>query len=253
MLTLSSRRVTRLAALIAVSACALAGGVVGVSVAASTTPTVYTACQLKVDGTVRMIDPALGSTDPLGHCTKREVQITWNEVGPRGPRGKAGVSVTTASEPPGPNCAAGGVSLTGSSGTAYVCNGADGQDATGGDADTLSGHPLADFKDGCLSGYVPYGGMCWESTDVTGYTLPQASARCGEMGGRLPTISEFFAIAASGISLQNGLQFDWSSSAAGNDNTMYVDSGSDPSNLDGVRPNTTSSYVRCVVPPSNGL
>jgi hypothetical protein len=104
-----------------------------------------------------------------------------------------------------------------------------------------------------MSGFVAYGGMCWESTDVTGFTLPQASARCGQMGGRLPTISEFYGIANSAVTLATTIYLDWSSSTAGDDNTMYVNSPSDTSNLDGVRPNTTSSYVRCVVPPSNGL
>jgi hypothetical protein len=94
--------------------------------------------------------------------------------------------------------------------------------------------------------------MCWENVDVASFTLAQAAARCGQMGGRLPLISEFAAIAASGISLQNGLQQDWSSSSAGEDSSLYVNS-TDPANLDGVRSNSTASYVRCVVPPSNGL
>ena len=243
------RRLSGTAALVTAGACALALVGVGVAVAASPkATTTYTACQTKTTGAIRIIDPSLGTGNPLGHCTNSEIRISWNSVGPRG---RAGVSVTTATEPPGANCAAGGVVLTGASGTSYVCNGAAGQDGSR-DADTLSGHPVADFQDGCQSGFTAYGGMCWENVDVSGFTLPQAAARCGQMGGRLPLISEFAAIAASGITLTGGLQLDWSSSSAGDDQSLYVNT-TDPSNLDGVRPNSTSSYARCVVPPSNGL
>src|SRR5436305_8446199 len=51
---------------------------------------VYTACKLNVSGTIRLIDPSLGSTSLLGHCTSLETQITRNEGGPTGPKGPVG-------------------------------------------------------------------------------------------------------------------------------------------------------------------
>jgi len=65
-------------------------------------------------------------------------------AGPQGPKGKPGapgtngtngtngVSVTTASEPAGTNCAGGGVQLSAVNGVSYVCNGKDGKDGTNG-------------------------------------------------------------------------------------------------------------------------
>jgi hypothetical protein len=48
------------------------------------------------------------------------------DTGPAGTNGKDGVSVTTASEPKGANCANGGVQLTAADGVNYVCNGEQG-------------------------------------------------------------------------------------------------------------------------------
>ncbi|MGA9526326.1 MAG: hypothetical protein WBV82_33040, partial [Myxococcaceae bacterium] len=45
------------------------------------------------------------------------------QVGPIGPQGPAGVSVTATEEPPGANCAAGGLRIDAASGTHYACNG----------------------------------------------------------------------------------------------------------------------------------
>jgi len=55
------------------------------------------------------------------------------QTGPQGPQGASGApgqSVTTFTEPPGANCAAGGVKLVAINGTTYVCNGASGSGAT---------------------------------------------------------------------------------------------------------------------------
>jgi hypothetical protein len=105
---------------------------------------VFTACKLNSTGTIRLIDPSLGSSSLLGHCTSLETQISWNEKGQAGPQGlqgpkgdkgdpgvngtngKDGVSVTSAAEPGGSNCAYGGSSFTAANGTTYACNGAPG-------------------------------------------------------------------------------------------------------------------------------
>jgi len=64
---------------------------------------VYTACELKGVGTIRLIDPSLTSTK--GHCTTREQQITWNQTGQTGPAGATGPTgnngATGASGPQG--------------------------------------------------------------------------------------------------------------------------------------------------------
>src|SRR5581483_8761510 len=106
--------------------------------------------KLNVTGTIRLIDPSLGTSTLLGHCVAGETQVTWNQhgqrglpgetgpqgaagaTGPQGPKGNPGVdgqSVTKADA--GGNCANGGGALTAANGTAYVCNGADGAPGAG--------------------------------------------------------------------------------------------------------------------------
>jgi len=62
---------------------------------------VYTACKLNATGTIRLINPSLGSSSLLGHCTSLETQISWNQqgqpgltglIGPQGPKGDAGLA-----------------------------------------------------------------------------------------------------------------------------------------------------------------
>ncbi len=124
---------------------------------------VYTACMLKSTGTIRLIDPSIGSSSLMGHCASRyEQQITFNEQGkpgpaglqgPAGPQGSPGPAGQTgpAGQPgaPGPagkdgtsptvkqlasndpNCPGGGAAITDTSGTtAYVCNGTNGTNGT---------------------------------------------------------------------------------------------------------------------------
>lgn len=62
-------------------------------------------------------------------------------MGEPGVTGAAGTSVAVSEEPPGDNCAAGGFALTSATGTAYVCNGADGTD--GSDATAPAGAIVA--------------------------------------------------------------------------------------------------------------
>jgi hypothetical protein len=105
-------------------------------------------CYSNTSGAVRVIDTAAGQK-----CSSAEKALDWNQAGQPGPagpqgakgdpgapgtngtngtNGKDGVSVTTAAEPTGTNCAAGGVQLTAASGVSYVCNGKAGADGTNG-------------------------------------------------------------------------------------------------------------------------
>src|SRR5919197_4648738 len=145
------RRRTIVVAITAVAALAAAGGIAYATIPDS--GNVYTACMLKGVGTIRLIDKSLPSTNLMSRCTDKETEISWNQAGQPGPagpqgakgdpgaqgtngtngtNGKDGVSVTTAAEPTGTNCAAGGVQLTAASGVSYVCNGKAGADGTNG-------------------------------------------------------------------------------------------------------------------------
>src|SRR4051794_9350139 len=61
---------------------------------------VYTACKLNATGTIRLIDPSVGSTSLLGHCTSLETPISWNQGGPTGPKGPVGDKGTTGDKGP---------------------------------------------------------------------------------------------------------------------------------------------------------
>jgi hypothetical protein len=74
----------------------------------------YTACMLKNVGTVRLIDPSLAASNPLSHCTRFEVQVTWNQqgqpgaTGAQGPQGDRGPAGDTGPQgPQGPQGPAG--------------------------------------------------------------------------------------------------------------------------------------------------
>ena len=140
--------------------------------------------------------------------------------------------------------------LDGSDSSAFL-----GANAKAADSDKLDGYNSTDFKsDQCPSGYVWDGAICWEDIDQSGSTLAGAANRCRAAGGRLPLLSEFEALAKAGIILGNGgVQLDWTANTAGDDNSIYINSTADPENMDGVRPNSTSSFGRCVHAPVNAL
>lgn len=91
-------------------------------------------CYQKVEGQLRVIDP---QTDL---CRTSELPLRWSEEGQPGEQGPPGAAgkdgadgrdgrdgrdgsgVTVAPEPPGANCAAGGVRLTAANGSAFLCN-----------------------------------------------------------------------------------------------------------------------------------
>jgi hypothetical protein len=62
--------------------------------------------------------------------------------------------------------------------------------ATAGDADTLDGLTSNQFFVSCFTGTDRYGGMCWDKTARTPTTWIAASIKCGDEGGRLPSLSE---------------------------------------------------------------
>jgi hypothetical protein len=111
-------RIARRPILIATTLAALA--TVGVGVAHASIPgsgQTYTGCFFKNTGTLRLIDPSLGSRNPLGYCSNRETRVTWNQKGqpgaqgPAGPAGAAGATGATGlTGPPGP--AGAGVTVT---------------------------------------------------------------------------------------------------------------------------------------------
>jgi Collagen triple helix repeat (20 copies) len=84
---------------------------------------VYTACMKKNAGTIRLIDPSLGGSKLLGHCTHRETKLTWTQhagtgssgpAGPAGPQGTAGPQGPTG--PKGPSGPTGPKGPTGPTG-----------------------------------------------------------------------------------------------------------------------------------------
>jgi hypothetical protein len=78
------------------------------------------ACVKQEEGQIRMVSAAAS-------CKKNETPVQWNVVGPQGPQGVPGISVTTAALSVGdPNCPTGGIAVTAVSGQTYVCNGRQG-------------------------------------------------------------------------------------------------------------------------------
>jgi len=124
-----------------------------------------------------------------------------------------------------------------------------GANAKAADADTLDGKDSTDFKATCGAGWTYYGGVCWEVNDVLGFTYGAAAARCGTLGGRLPSLVEFIAVANGGPALQPSILQDWASDVTADDEAVYINATSG-TNMDGVRAQSTSSWVRCVKPPA---
>jgi hypothetical protein len=108
-------------ALIALAVFGAALGVGGVAYA--TIPSsggVYTACELKGVGAVRLIDPSLSAKNFQSHCTPFEEQISWNQSGPPGRTGATGPAGTNGAigqaGPQGPTGDRGAVGQTGPEG-----------------------------------------------------------------------------------------------------------------------------------------
>jgi hypothetical protein len=122
------------------------------------------------------------------------------------------------------------------------------------DADRIDGLDSSQLvSNGCPVGYTSDGSLCWESQDAFGFTLAGAANRCRAQGGRLPLLSEFMALKASGIALSNSVSLDWTGNTAGDNNSIYINSEASAEDMDGVRANSTSSWARCVRPRVNSL
>jgi hypothetical protein len=199
-MTLVGRHTWRVAVL-AASMFAILGGI-----AYATIPDgkgIYSACMLNKVGTIRLIDPSLPASSLMSHCTALETQITWNQQGQpgpqglqgpkgdtgaqgpqgakgdtgvpgaQGPQGPVGTSVTSASEPPGSNCAYGGASFASASPTTYACNGAPGAQGTQG-ATGDTGPPGPTGPSGPVDAWVARGNAGPEPQSVS-VTVPPGS------------------------------------------------------------------------------
>jgi len=124
---------------LAAAVLALAAGIAYAAIPDAGTK-VFTACMLKNVGTIRLIDPALGTGTLLGKCSSLEQQISWNQ------QGQAGASPTVSQLGIGEGgCATGGAAITDAAGTTVsVCNGLNGQD--GADFDGSFTSPNGQFK-----------------------------------------------------------------------------------------------------------
>jgi Collagen triple helix repeat (20 copies) len=107
----------------------------------------FTACMVKTTGTVRLIDPSLGSSSLLGHCTSLETRVSWNQTGKQGPPGATGSAgppgATGSAGPPGATGSAGPPGATGSAGPPGPTGsegspGKDGQSVTEAPADSTA-------------------------------------------------------------------------------------------------------------------
>ena len=187
----------------ALVATAIAGGVAYATIpdAKGTINGCYRLSEDDQKGQLRVVN------DPTA-CRPNEAPIVWNQVGPQGAKGEPGtpgtngtngadgedgVSVTTAAEPVGANCAGGGVQLTAVSGVSYVCNGKAGADGT----DGTDGTNGADGEDGvsvtstaepagsnCANGgskFTAANGVTYacNGRDGSGSTNPVISSRAG--------------------------------------------------------------------------
>ena len=130
----------------ALAATALAGGIAVAAIPSA--GGVIDACYQKDEGMLRVIDHETTA------CRPSEVPISWNHSGPQGIQGPPGqngasgedgapgrdgrdgidgndgadgVSVTSATEPAGSNCANGGARFTAADGVTFACHGARGE------------------------------------------------------------------------------------------------------------------------------
>ena len=190
-----------------VTTLALAGGIAYATIPG--TGNVFSACMLKGIGTIRLIDKSLPSTNLMSRCTDKEIEISWNQAGQPGPpgpegakgepgtpgtngangtNGNNGLSVTSAAEPAGANCAGGGVQLTAFNGISYVCNGKAGADGK----DGANGTDGVDGDDGVsvTSAVEPVGANCANGgskfTAATGVTYACNGAPGASGSGRGP-------------------------------------------------------------------
>jgi hypothetical protein len=122
--------------------------------------------------------------------------------------------------------------------------------AIAGEAEKLGGKTAEDLTLDCRKANTePFGGMCWDESNRPPKFWPLAAKQCGELGGRLPTISELVAFV-----LQEGTQLTeevWSADVIG------VNAGEEKvlTSTEGVRGEREAGEnplgYRCVFPETN--
>jgi len=118
---------------------------------------------------------ATGATGPQGPSGATGPQGPTGSTGATGPTGPAGESVAGASEPPGANCANGGVKYTSANGVNYVCNGAAGPTGATG-ATGPQGTPGATGPQGPAGGIMNFGYFYALMPSDNGATVAAATA-----------------------------------------------------------------------------
>jgi hypothetical protein len=119
------------------------------------------------------------------------------------------------------------------------------------DADTIEGVSAAELKVGCSNTNEPsefYGGMCWDENPRPAKIWLVAVSKCGDEGGRLPSIGELIAYVR-----QEGIQFAlpaWSGDIAdvnGSEETVLTSDETER----GKKLGSGLSGYRCVFPQTN--
>ena len=111
-----------------------------------------------VSGVAYVCTGAPGSNGTNGTNGTNGANGTNGTNGTNGDPGLDGTSVACSSEAPGVHCAAGGVACVSSTGTVYVCNGADGDPGL----DGSPGDPGIDGSDGAPGAPGANGLNCWD-------------------------------------------------------------------------------------------
>jgi hypothetical protein len=184
----------------AIALVAVLGGVAYATIPGSSG--LYTACELKSLGTIRLIDPTLKASSLESHCVSPiEQQITWNQTGPPGPQGVAG-----ATGPIGRTGASGVSGPAGSSGPEGV-PGAVGP--AGSQGPTGAGAPTD------VSMYTSFVGAQWSASEA--FYQYHLDLVCTDSGGTL------------GISLtlsrNDGLPFDLTGSTVKSPDQLFTFTG----------------------------
>jgi hypothetical protein len=122
-------------------------------------------------------------------------------------------------------------------------------------AEKLDGLDSGDLKLQCTPSdkWVYYGGVCWERSYAAYVNYEVASAHCGTLGGRLPLLSEFYAVVNGGPLTPGQIVGDWAADATADNQAVYINNPNQATDIDGVQATTALSHARCVKPPVNAL